>query len=432
LSYGNGEYDCWLIKTDSEGNEEWNKTFGGPIEDIAKYVQDTSDGGFLIVGYSEYDVRATTDVWLLKTDGDGNIIWENKYRPPVPLGFGQYGIELIDGYLIMAAIYDSFDSNIWVIKTDFNGNEIWNKTVGGSAGDDNSRGTIIQTHEGDFVIVGGTHDTNQTEKSFLIKIDSNGNRLWRRTYDGDEGFNVFETEDGGYMIISGCGSKANLIKTDRDGHELWRKNYWKWGPYWCWSSKQTSDGGYIIAGSTQQPDRAFIIKTDADGNKFWEFYIGGDDRDSITCAIESNDGNYVFIGETGSFGAGAWDLWMIKMSPFGNIRPIIPNKPIGPINGRIEEEYDFSTNSYDPDGDELYYYWDWDDGYYYQVFGPYQNNFTCIASNTWTDVANFDIKVKAVDIYGGESDWSEPLGISISRSIDKHRSFFIKFLLSFF
>ncbi len=415
--YGTGEYDGLLIKTDSEGNELWNRTYGGPYEDIFNCVRETNDSGFIIVGYSKNSLSKLFETWLIKTDENGYLQWEKRFQSNPPEGFGEYVLELDDGYLLMATVYiERGGTDIWLIKTDFNGNEIWNKKIGSNLGDDSSRGSVIKTSNNEFVIVGSTWEYFP-EKILLIKTDSSGNRLWRKTYDGQEGFNVFETDDEGFMITGGCADDAYLIKTDKDGNEIWSKSFSIRYDYWCWASTQTSDGGYIIAGSMGLLNNAFIMKFDGDGNKFWEFYIGGDSRDSIACAIESNDGNYVFCGETCSFGAGKNDVWLIKMSPYENIRPSVPSKPLGPNHGKPYTVYTFTTNSNDSNGEILYYTWDWGNNHQYIRRGPYNNNESCVIEyGNWQYFGDFDIRVKAIDEMGGESDWSEPLRITIPRS----------------
>jgi hypothetical protein len=431
--YGTSHYDGLLIKTDSEGNELWNRTYGGPYEDIFNCVRETNDNGYIIVGYSKNSQSNLFETWLIKTDENGYLQWEKRFLSNPPEGFGEYVLILDDGYLLMATVYiKSGGNDIWLIKTDFNGNEIWNKTIGNNLEDDFSIGSVIKTSNNEFVIVGGTREYFPN-KILLIKTDYYGNRLWRKTYDGKEGFNVFETEDEGYMITGGLAEDAYLIKTDKDGNELWRKSFSIRYDYWCWASTQTSDGGYIIAGGMGLYDNGFIMKFDAEGNKFWEFYLGGDKRDSISCAIESDDGNYVFCGETASYSAGKYDVWLIKMSPFENTRPSIPNKPNGPNHGRPYTIYTFTTSSNDSDGEILYYTWDWGNNHQYIREGPFNNNEPCIIEyGNWQYWDDFDIRVKAIDEEGGESNWSEPLRISISRLTYKHKSLFIKFLLLLF
>ncbi len=428
-SYGAGSSDVWLIKTDIDGNMIWNKTFGGRYKDVSRCVRETNDRGFIIAGYYSNGNNGPYDVWLIKTDENGTMQWDRKYPGPVPKTFGNYVIEVDDGYLISANMWKELAiSNIWLVKTDFEGNEIWNKTVGETDGSDHGN-SVIQTKDGDFVIIGYTWigmsqsfdgSTIPAHKEILmIKTDENGNRLWRRTYDGSGYFDIIEIDDG-YMIAGGTAGDAYLIKTNYDGKELWRKTYYRFGDYWASSFVQTSDGGYILAGTTANVATGFdvfIFKTDADGNKFWETIIGGEERDVAVCVIRSNDGNYVIVGTTESFGAGGWDVWLIKMAPLENIRPNKPSKPVGPTRGLPMTGYNFTTSSSDPDGELVYFTWDWGNGCIDYKLGPYDNDKPCTLDyGGWVFWGIYNIKVKAVDAYGGESDWSDPLKITIPRN----------------
>ena len=95
--------------------------------------------------------------------------------------------------------------------------------------------------------------------------------------------------------------------------------------------------------------------------------------------------------------------------------PSKPHKPSGPSSGKINIEQTYSTFTTDPENDQLYYLWDWGDGTDSGWLGPYDSGENCAASHTWKDRGNYDIKVKAKDIYGIESEWSDPLAISMAK-----------------
>jgi hypothetical protein len=425
-SFGEGDWDAWLIKTNCDGNEIWNKTYGDRYDNIVYCVRITSDGGLILAGYSGINYNGPYNVWLIKTDDNGDVEWDKKYPCSQGNVFGQRVIELNDGYIIIADIFQDLDSNIWLIKTDLNGNELWNKTIGDFGCSDQGN-SIIQTTNGDFLIVGFTYRStlksqNQLKDQnnrdiLLIRADNNGNKLWRKTYYGSGHFDIIEIDDG-YMMAGGTAGDGYLIKINDDGEELWRKNYYRFGAYWVGGFTQTIDGGFILTGSTEiigNGADVFIFKTDTNGKKLWEIYIGSIGRDVANYIIQSNDGNYVVVGTTESYGAGKWDIWLIKVAPVVNICPNTPSRPSGPSTGRPNVGYDFTTSSSDPDGDIVYYTWDWGNDIIYYKRGPFNNSELCTLEYGWLFWGDYNIRVKAVDSCGGESNWSDPLRITIPR-----------------
>jgi len=220
--------NVWLIKTDSNGNEEWNQTFGGGNWDKGESVQQTTDGGYIITG-------------LTNSFGNG-------------------------------------EGDVWLIKTDSNGNEDWNQTFGGSGQD---WGKLVQeTTDGGYVIVGNTKSPNKEWYDIiLVKTNSNGNEEWSKifgTTEYDVGFSVDQTSDGGFFITGGTNSFGNgemdfwLIKTDSNGNEEWNQTFG--GSYSDWGSSglQSNDGGYIVTGWTSSFGSGdydvWLIKTDSEGN----------------------------------------------------------------------------------------------------------------------------------------------------------------------
>jgi hypothetical protein len=396
-----------LLKTDKDGNLEFFNTFGGPFDDISNCVRETSDGGFIFVGDSNY-------LWLVKTDENGTMLWEKKYETPVPDLTGMRIIVLDDGFLILLDVY--YDLTIWLLKTDFNGTELWYKKVGS---DRDYPLSIIQTKNGDFVILG--NEFRWLDSDFvLIKIDKNGNTLWRKKYEGWWfPSDIVEVEDGGYVIASEDG----LIKTNSNGEILWSKTFLSSGSS-CTSLVKTSDGGFVLVGgihSTHSGNSGvFIIKTDSDGNKLWmKIYSTDEYIYKAFCVIESDDGNYVFVGtiaEYDPYTEKLEDIWLVKLSPFENLRANKPSKPYRQNMGKPLISYIFSTSSIDPDGELLYYIWSWGNGKFSNWIGPYENNETCeIKYTSWLFPGNYKIKAKAMDVYGGESDWSDPLTITVNR-----------------
>lgn len=278
-----------LIKTDYSGNEEWNKTLGGYVES----VQQTNDGGYIIAGSKPKEFQCdggswcynSTNAWLIKTDSKGNEIW-NKTFGSRKLNHSADGYSVkqtTDGGYIISGITDG---ESWLIKTDSSGEMLWNKTFNGMIPEGAS--SVQQTGDGGYISISNSWQGGV----WLIKTDTNGNELWNRTLDGssNEAFSVQQTNDGGYIIAgqtnpvmmmstgmigkwrrSSDNSKAWLIKTDPTGNELWDKTFAGSGNSTMADSiQQTNDGGYIIVGETRSywasDTDGWLIKTDANGN----------------------------------------------------------------------------------------------------------------------------------------------------------------------
>ena len=272
-SYGNGNYDVWLIKTDSQGQEEWNQTFGGHMDDYGYSVQQTTDGGYIITGKT-YSGNGNSDVWLIKTDSQGQQEW-NQYFGGSNDEQGRSVQQTIDGGYIITGKTNSYgggDYDVWLIKTDSQGQEEWNQTFGGNEYDYGY--SVQQTTDGGYIITGETYSFgNGSSDVWFIKTDSQGQEEWNQTLgssEGDSGRSGQQTTDGGYIITGYTYSFGNgendvwFIKTDSQGQEEWNQTLGSSEMDSGHSVQQTTDGGYIITGYTHTD--FWLIKTDPQGN----------------------------------------------------------------------------------------------------------------------------------------------------------------------
>ena len=320
---GNSHWDLCLTKTDTNGNEQWNKLFGDGGPDFGYSIRQTFDGGYIITGrkwdYPSGDNRY--DLWLIKTDSSGNEQWDKTFGGPGDQSGQCVQLTTDGGYIIAGYIgYGGGGKDSWLIKTDANGNEQWNKTFGSP----DQFQYVQQTTDGGYIMVGG---------SWLIKTDSGGNEHWRKAIDGG-GYSVHQTSDGGYVIAAGfsmtVGSQsytdALLIKADSNGNESWRKAFGGACNDGATYAQQTSDGGYILIANTQSygvgSNDGWLIKTDANGNEQWQKTFGGWGSDTCNHGQVTSAGGYIVTGTSGTLG---YKAWLVKIS-----QPAITPTPTPP------------------------------------------------------------------------------------------------------
>jgi len=325
-SYGAGSFDVYLIKTDASGNETWSQTFGGSNMDWGESVQQTSDGGYIITGWTESYGAGWADVYLIKTDSGGNQQWYQTFGGSGD-EFGFSVQQTSDGGYIVTGYTSSYGAgyyDVYLIKTDAGGNELWSQTFGGSYYDFGN--SVQQTDDGGYIIAGWTSSYGAGSYDvYLFKTDAGGNELWSQTFGGssdDRGYSVQQTSDSGY-IIAGCGITEGvgygvyLIKTDALGNQQWSQTLGGISGDYGRSVQQTSDGGYIIAGFTSSygagGSDVYLVKTDASGNQQWYQTFGGSDWDGGYSVQQTSDGGYIIAGSTSSYGAGSKDVWLIRL-----------------------------------------------------------------------------------------------------------------------
>ncbi len=320
--------DVWLIKTDEQGNIEWEQSFGGSEDDRGSYVIQTNDNGYLIAGNTRSHSNGKTDVWLIKTDVNGEKVWDKTF------GYGEFdsGSEIIQtndgGYMMVGNVNTSGGGlgDVWIIKLDIDGNKLWDKTFGGIG--HNSGHSILQTLDGGYIILGSIWVPNETDSYdvLLIKTDSNGEMQWDKKYhgtDSDIGWSIRQTSDGNFIVLgltkSGRGSDDIwLFKIDNTGEMLWDNTFGGVGQNRGYSLRQTSDGGYIIAGDTPKNSRmeALLIKTDSNGIMEWNKTYGGLGNDIFFSVRQTDDGGYILTGYESTFRYS--DLWLVKTDSEGN------------------------------------------------------------------------------------------------------------------
>jgi len=427
-SYGSGGYDAWLIKTDNYGNETWNKTFGGFVKDGGRSIQQTSDNGYIIGGYVDSYGYPGHDVWLIKTDDEGIEEWDSIFGG-LDSDAAFSVLQTSDqGYIALgyADSYGAGNHDIWLIKTDTFGNEEWNKTFGDIEWD--SGYSVQQTEDDDFIIIGTTKSYGSGgQDAWLIKTDMYGNEEWNKTYGGtnnDWGSSVVMTNDG--FVLTGDtrsygpgGYDIWIIKTDKNGNEQWRRIYGdSESDDTGYSLKKTSDGGYIITGTKTSFDTGltdvWLIKTDTDGYMQWNLTIDGGLDDWSYSVDETTDGGYIITGLTNSFGSGDYDLWLIKVEIENNENQP-PNVPeiTGPQYGDVGVEYEYLFVTTDPEEENVSYYIDWGDGTNSGWLGAYSSGIEIKVNHSWVLPGEYEIRAKAMDENNFVGNWSDPFPVTI-------------------
>jgi uncharacterized delta-60 repeat protein len=329
--------DMWVLKLDANGNVQWQKTYGGQIDDEAYSIQQTLDGGYIVAGYTRsFGQRKINemDMWVLKLDANGNIQWQKTYGGSDD--DKAYSIQQTsDGGYIVAGSTRSFGAgynDVWVLKLDANGNIQWQKAYGGG-GIDYAR-SIKQTSDGGYIVAGYTYSFGLSGSVWVLKLDANGNVQWQKAYGGDwhdEAYSIQQTSDGGYIVAGHTesfglvmgGGYAWVLKLDANGNVQWQKAYGGPGNDEVYSIQQTSDGGYIVAGWTSSffsgDYNAWVLKLDANGNIQWQKAYGGKYWDSADSIQQTSDGGYIVAGWTESFKYPIFEVWVLKLDANGNI-----------------------------------------------------------------------------------------------------------------
>jgi hypothetical protein len=427
-AYNRNVYSPWwgyvyLMKTDSNGTFEWDKKYGiYQYDNVGQYVLQTSDGGYIVAGYTGFTYHI--DAYVLKTDNLGNLTWS------CILGTFDYADDSLsvqqttDNGIILAgwtASYGAGSSDVWLVKLSLDGENEWNKTFGGSALD--GVDSVTETLDGGFIILTGRTDSFESGgngDAWLIKIDRYGNELWNRSYGGyylDYGKSVLQTSDGGYIF---CGSTysfgsgnhdAWLVRTDIFGNELWNKTFGNSSWDQANSVVETSDGGYFFTGDYTDPVQGdlemYLVKTDSEGDEEWSYFIEHESRgdtDSGSFWIQTNDGGYIATGETGEYNLALIDLLLIKLEG-GNQAPSAPDIN-GPANGSAKTSYKYGFVSIDPDGDEIFYYIDWGDGTSEDWIGPFTSEEKIGVNHSWAKKRTYVIRARVKDEYNAIGKWS--------------------------
>lgn len=264
--------DVYLIKVAENGDSLWAKRYGGNYGEYGRSVLETSDDGFIIVGNTGSFGSGQADVYIIKTDSAGDTLWtRTKGGGGSDGGFSIQ--QLVDNGYIISGVTNSYGpGNVYLIRTDSIGSTIWQRAYGGSGSEIGH--SIQKTSDGGSIIAGGTNSFGSgADDVYLIKTDSFGDTVWTGTYGGydfDYGYSVVTTINNEYVVVGHTksygigGLDIYLIKVDSLGNLMWQKTFGGNGDELGRGIQKTTDGGYIIVGYRDW--EVYLIKTDSEGN----------------------------------------------------------------------------------------------------------------------------------------------------------------------
>jgi len=336
-------------------NAQWAKTYGGSGEDFARSILQTNDGGYIVFGTTESFGYGDgySDLWVLKMTSEGNIEWEKTYGDDfVNNAFSieqtKTGDFIISGSLVVFGLGHMF----WITRLSSSGDIEWQNICGDYSV--NYAYSLDQTSDGGAIIAGVFGNNAVLYDLLVIKISPEGTVEWRNSYKGfgdEKPYSIQQTSDEGYIISGftdtyGAGGKDILVlKLSPDGSIEWQKTY---GGNLTENANcilQTNDNGYIIAGNTTsfgagQLD-VLILKLASSGEMEWSRAFGGSGIDDASSIQQVFNGEYIVVGRTTSYGAGGSDIWILKIDSKGNIDW---QKTYG---GGRDEEGSFIQNTHD-------------------------------------------------------------------------------------
>ena len=333
LSFGAGSSDVLVLKLSSTGEIEWQKAYGGASNDLAYSIKQTEDGGYIVAGETYSFGAGDYDCWILKLSSTGTIEWQRTYGGSAE-DYAFSVEQTSDGGYITSGLTASFGSgksDVWVLKLSSVGDVEWERAYGGSNSD--YGWSIQQTSDGGYIVSGDTYSFGDgSDNGWILKLSSSGSIEWQRIYGGSDDdwlLNVQETSDGGYIACGGSSSfgagnnDAWILKLSSSGSIEWQHTYGGSDDDHVWLTQETEEGGCVAAGYTYSfgagEDDAWILKLSSTGDIEWERAAGGGSYDYARSVDQTSDGGYIVGGTSSSFGAGYSDFFILKLNSEGDI-----------------------------------------------------------------------------------------------------------------
>ncbi len=374
-SYGLNDY--WVIRLDKHGRKEWEQTYGGAGDERISKMVILTNGDMVLGGYSTSGTgpiktapnRGGYDYWVVKTDQDGNKLWDKTYG-----GAGADYLEAIvstpdGGFLLGGQSFSSASgtktaplkssADYWLVRIDAEGNQLWDRSYSGIGGQ-NSLEVIQPVSNGDYMLAGWSGSGTGLDKAaayygsldwWLLRVDSQGNKIWDQAYGGTDYETVWGLREGtkGTLLVGGLSASRNgnrttgsygsndywIMRIDGTGAIQWQKSHGGTGLDDCRAFVATADGGGLFCGKSDSPPSGdktspwfgnndfWAVRVDADGEKIWENSMGGSGLDDPFWMIQCSDGGYLIggwsdsppSGNKTSPNYGDRDAWVVKLKP---------------------------------------------------------------------------------------------------------------------
>ena len=338
----NGQSDFWVIKTDSRGLLEWEKIFGGAGNEEGYDAIATSNGGFLLVGYT-WSHGNKQQIYAIKTDFHGNTEWEKTYGGSM-WEIGYAVIEVAGGGYVIAGFSNSpgissGNTDMYLVKIDAQGEVVWEKSYGNQGFPNHEWAyDIIQTLDEGYIIVGARDRySSGSVNALVLRTDKAGNIIWEKEFLDESQvseaiYSISSSTDGAFYLCSSLNSIASpdiyqprIIKIDGSGNIDWQRKFNSNSrKYHQFRATVTQWGEIVIVGSSAQQlatghkEDAFMTKIDSKGNIIWTYPYGTADHDDWGWSVfETPKRNLVFVGSTKSFSASLFDIYLVGTNADG-------------------------------------------------------------------------------------------------------------------
>ena len=279
--------DLLVLKFDANGNVVWQNAYNGtgnglPLADSANSVRQTTDGGYIVAGGTgRLSAEGGSAFWALKLDASGGVRWQKAYGGAGEESVDTSVLETGDGGYVLAGTTSSFglgawDGDVWLVKLDAEGNLVWQKTYGGTKGEIAFASALAT--DGGFIIAASTSSFGASFEAWLLRLDFSGNIVWQRTYRGADEIkasSIIASADGNYILVGTTRSAATtdhfglVMKLDASGNILWQKRYGAESGLVFDSARPASGGGLIVSGYNYLNNTGirsgWVLLLDADG-----------------------------------------------------------------------------------------------------------------------------------------------------------------------